>query len=99
MSGRSAENLNRMGSVANQALDEGTSFPVKDLNAVGIDISNNDAATDLIYKITGKDKDGHFTKSYRVPAGGTYSGLFPLFTEIDVTQATTSFDMIIKEAV
>lgn len=99
MSFRSNENLNRMGSVAGKALSELDSYPVKELNGVGLDISNNDGSTILLFTISGRTTEGSFIKSYRVPAGGVLNELFPPFSELNVTQVTTSFDIIIKEAV
>lgn len=97
MSGTSAENLNRIGSVATEALDQTTSFPVKVLKGVGLDIVNNDTSTDLKFSIAGKDGSGSFEKSYKVPAGTTLNELFKPFTSIDIIQATTSFDIIVRE--
>lgn len=94
MSGRSSENLNRMGSVASKSFTEADSSPFTDLDGVGLDISNNDAVTDLKFEIIRVQKPN---LQFRVPAGATLNDLFPPFTSVVITQTTTSFDLIVRE--
>lgn len=93
----SAKELSKIGSIATRSLTEATTFPVEGLRGVGLDIANNDTSTPLIFTISGNNKDGAFSNSYRVPAGTALNELFPPFTSINVTQTTTSFDILLKE--
>ena len=74
----SAENLSRLGSVAGMALDENSSFPVKDLKGVGLDISNNDGLVDLKFRLIPMGKTD-VANDYRVSAGGIINELFMSF--------------------
>jgi len=94
MSFTSVENLNRMGSVLGGSYDQASSFPVVGLKGVGFNIINNDAATDLILKITGDITD----ETYTVPAGGTLNGLTKPFSELAITQATAKYNIIVNVA-
>jgi len=96
MSFRSSENLNRMSAVAGVALTQNDTFPARSLSGVGLDIVNNDDTTDLIFRV--KKAGGDYSNNYRVTAGTAYDSLFPLFTEIDIIQTTTSFDIVVKES-
>ena len=95
MSSTSAENLNRLGSVAGMALDENSSYPVKDLEGVGLDISNNDGLVDLLFRLTPVGRID-VTYDYRVSAGGVLNELFTPFKELAILQASSSFDIIVR---
>lgn len=94
----SAENLSRIGSVAGLALNEGSSFPIKNLKGVGLDISNNDGLVDLIFRISINGTQG-ITQDYRVPAGGVLNELFLPFDELDILQASSAFDIIVRNPI
>ena len=91
----SAENLNRLGSVAGMSLDENSSYPVKNLKGVGLDISNNDGLIDLLFRLTPMGKTG-VVYDYRVSAGSVLNELFTPFKELAILQASSSFDIIVR---
>lgn len=95
MSNTSAENLKRVGSVAGLALDHNSSYPVKELEGVGLDISNNDGLVDLKFRITALGSQA-LTYDYRVAAGGVLNELFYPFKELDILQASSDFDIIVR---
>lgn len=95
MSSISAKHFNEAGSIIGMILDEKSSYPVKNLQGVGLDISNKDGSKDLLFRI-GIRGTQDITADYGVSAGGELNELFPPFDSFDIVQPSASFIIIIR---
>jgi len=95
MSSISAKHFNEAGSIVGMILDEKSSYPVKNLKGVGLDISNNDGSKDLLFRI-GIRGTQDITADYGISAGGELNELFPPFDSFDIIQPSASFVIIIR---
>jgi len=97
MSGSSAENLNRLASVAITTLTEADTFPYDlDIGTPGIGIGclNKDTGTVLIFNLV--TLENNTIGPFRVPSTNPLSEEFPPFKRIELVQASTSFNLIIR---
>ena len=95
MSSISAKHFNEAGSIVGMILDEKSSYPVKNLKGVGLDISNKDGSKDLLFRI-GIRGTRDITVDYGVSPGGELNELFPPFDSFDIVQPSASFVIIIR---
>lgn len=92
----SAENLNRLASVADKTLTQADTFPYTfEKPAVGLDILNSDSTTSLIITLTTRKNEeiGPFI----IPAGEALSEEFEPIKIIDVSQTTTEFYIVVRK--
>lgn len=86
------EELNRISGVVGLSIDSGKATTIKSLN------SSEDPQVDLIITLNGKNKDGTYTKSFRIRTNERLSDLFTQSEAEDHSESVLEYDAIIVKS-
>lgn len=88
------EGIERISAIATTAYTEGDSFPITNLNGIGIFIDNHDATDSVSVTLAST----HYSLTFRCMPGCQVNEMVAPFESIDTSGDSTSYDIIVRSA-